>query len=73
MKRFRSSTLGFTLIFSLIAGLIVLGGCTADTLTGPTPEEEEVTVQQTTQDQTGQATDDGSNEDGSENNQSSED
>lgn len=73
MKRFRSSTLGSALIFSLIAGLIVLGGCTADTLTGPTPEDEEVTVQQATQDQTGQVTDGGNNEDGNGNNQSAED
>ncbi len=73
MKRFRSSTLGSALVFSLIAGLIVLGGCTADTLTGPTPEDEEVTVQQAPQDQTDQSTDDGSTEDGDGNNQSSED
>lgn len=75
MKPFRFSTPISILIFSLVAGLIVLGGCTADTLTGPMPENEEVTVQQTTQNQTStQAEDGGSGDDpGTGRNQSGED
>lgn len=74
MQQFRSTKIGSALVFSLIAGMIVLGGCTADTLTGPTPEDEEVTVQQTTQNQDApQSTDDGSTDTGDGHNQSAED
>ncbi len=63
MKRFDSSSIGSTLVLSLVAGLFVLGGCTADTLTGTSPtDSEEVTVQEASHNQGASATDDGSND-----------
>lgn len=66
MKRFDSSSIGSTLLISLVAGLFVLGGCTADTLTGTTPPdaEEDMTVQQASHNQQASSdVDGGSNDD----------
>lgn len=35
MRQFHSTSIGYSLVAALIAGLIVLGGC-ADSVTGPT-------------------------------------
>lgn len=49
MERFQSPTIGSFFVVSLLAGAILLGGC-SDSLTGATPPDaEEVTVQEQAQ------------------------
>lgn len=41
MRRFRSSSLFTTILIALTAGMLALGGCSQESMTGPTPPETE--------------------------------
>lgn len=41
MRRFRSTSLFTTILIALTAGMLALGGCSQESMTGPTPPQTE--------------------------------
>ncbi|MFB6247349.1 MAG: hypothetical protein ABEL97_02130 [Salinibacter sp.] len=60
MRRFRSTSLFTTLLIALTAGMLALGGCSQESMTGPTPPEteDEVKVDGTSKTSNDTSTDD---------------
>lgn len=61
MNRFRNLSLANGLLIALVAGLLTLGGCTQESVTGPEPvddSEEQVQVEGDTRSSNDTSTDD---------------
>lgn len=60
MRRFRSTSLFTATLIALTAGMLALGGCSQESMTGPTPPEteDEVKVDGTSKTSGDETTDD---------------